>query len=307
MVDYLIRRLFSALLVIIGVTTLVFLLIHLVPGDPVEVILGETVHQGDAELLREKLGLNLPIFQQWLNFLTGMARLDLGQSLYTLQPVIHVIAEKIPATIFLAITSLTFAIFIAIPLGIIAAIRRGTGWDVIAMSFSVTGISIPNFWMGPILVLVFSIALGWLPVSGNQGIVSVILPAITLGTALAAILSRMVRSALLEVLQEDYIRAAQARGVSEKLIIIKHALPNAALPIITVLGFQMGSLLAGAVITETIFSWPGIGQLTIEAIQKRDYPVVQGCILLISLTYVMINLITDLVYTWVDPRIKLEQ
>lgn len=306
MVDYLLKRLISAVLVILGVSTLVFLLIHLVPGDPVEVMLGETVQQGDVELLRHQLGLDLPVFQQWLQFMLHLARFDLGQSLFTSQPVAQLLLDRIPATVVLAISSLVIAVSIALPLGVLAALRRGTSWDFLAMGVSILGISIPNFWMGPMLVLIFSIGLDWLPVSGFQGPLSLILPALTLGSAMAAILSRMVRSSLLEILQEDYIRAARARGLSSFQIIIRHALPNAALPIITVIGLQLGSLLAGAVITETIFSWPGIGQLTIDAIQKRDYPVVQACVLLISMTYVIVNLLTDIVCAGLDPRIRLE-
>ncbi|MDH5378690.1 MAG: ABC transporter permease, partial [Gammaproteobacteria bacterium] len=197
------------------------------------------------------------------------------------------------------------AVIIAIPLGAVAALNQGKAWDYGAMGFSMVGVSIPNFWMGPILILIFSLWLGWLPVSGREQASSVVLPALTMGTALASILARMVRSALLEVLSEDYIRTARAKGLSERAVVQHHGLRNASLPVITILGLQLGTLLGGAVITETIFSWPGIGQLTIEAIQRRDYPMVQGCVLIISLSYVLVNVLTDFVYAWVDPRIRL--
>jgi len=203
--------------------------------------------------------------------------------------------------------SILVALIIALPMGVLAAVRKGSIWDRIAMTFSMLGVAIPNFWMGPILILVFSLWLGWFPVSGNDQVLSLVLPALTLGTALAAILSRMIRASLLEVLNEDYIRAANARGLLPSSIIWKHALKNAALPVVTILGMQLGALLAGAVITETVFSWPGIGQLTIDAIQKRDYPVIQSCVLLISLCYVIVNLFTDLVYACLDPRINLSE
>ncbi len=307
MLNYLGSRLFEALLVMLGVTTIVFMLIHVVPGDPVEVMLGESAQLADREALREALGLNLPLSTQWLNYVSGLLQLDLGTSLHSKRPVIEILSERIPATSILAGTSILIALIIALPLGVLAAVRKGSFWDTGAMAFSILGVAIPNFWMGPLLILVFSLWLGWLPVSGDDQILSLVLPALTLGTALAAILSRMIRSSLLEVLNEDYIRAANARGLSPTTIILKHGLKNAALPVVTILGLQLGALLAGAVITETVFSWPGIGQLTIESIQKRDYPVVQSCVLLISLTYVFVNLLTDLAYVFLDPRVSLSE
>jgi peptide/nickel transport system permease protein len=305
MLNYLGARLFTALIVVFGVMTIVFMLIHIVPGDPVEVMLGESAQAADREALRETLGLNLPLSTQWVNYINGLIHLDLGTSLHTKRPVIDVLAERIPATSLLAGTSILIALMIALPLGMLAAVRKGSIWDRTAMTFSMLGVAIPNFWMGPMLILVFSLWLGWFPVSGNEQILSLVLPAVTLGTALAAILSRMIRASLLEVLNEDYIRAANARGLLPSTVIWKHALKNAALPVVTILGMQLGALLAGAVITETVFSWPGIGQLTIDAIQKRDYPVIQSCVLLISLCYVVVNLLTDLAYAWLDPRVSL--
>ena len=305
MLKYLCIRSLTALVVILGVATLVFMLIHIVPGDPVEVMLGESAQPADAEALRNALGLNLPLYQQWLNFMGHLGTLDLGTSLHTQRAISSLLGERMPATLLLACASLTIAIVIALPLGMLAAIRRDSRWDVMAMTFSMLGISIPGFWLGPLLIMVFSLWLGWFPVSGREGLSSLVLPAVTLGTALAALLARMVRAALLEVLYEDYIRAARARGLSTTAVVWRHGLINAALPIITVLGMQFGALLAGAVITETIFSWPGIGQLIVEALQKRDYPVVQACVLLISFSYVAVNLFTDLAYAVLDPRVRL--
>jgi peptide/nickel transport system permease protein len=302
---YLAARLASALLVVLGVACLVFLLIHLVPGDPVDVMLGEAARPSDREALRRSLGLDRPVAVQLGAFLEGLLRLDLGESLHSRRPVAAILAERLPATVELTFASLGVAIALALPLGILAAARRDSGWDYGAMGFSMVGVSIPNFVMGPVLILVFSFWLGWLPVSGREGPASLVLPALTLGTALAAVLARMVRSALLEVLAEDYIRSARAKGLDETGVVLRHALRNAALPVITILGLQLGTLLGGAVITEVIFAWPGVGQLTIEAIGRRDYPVLQGCVLLISLAYVVVNTLTDLLYAVLDPRIRL--
>lgn len=292
------------LTVILGVMTLVFLLIHLVPGDPVQVMLGESATVADQEKLREALGLQQPLFTQWFTYVTHLLQGDLGLSLHSKEPIIDMLLQRLPATIELAIAGLIVAILIAFPLGSLAAMRQGTFWDHLAMMFSLLGISIPHFWLGPLLILLFSLQLGWFPVSGRETFSSIVLPALTLGTALAAILARMVRATLLEVLHEEYIRTARAKGLSESAIVVHHALRNASLPIITILGLQLGSLLGGAVITETVFAWPGIGLLTIEAIQQRDYPVVQACVLLISLTYVLVNTLTDILYAWLDPRVR---
>ena len=306
MLNYLFTRLLFASLVITGVTLIVFSLIHIVPGDPIEVMLGEMAQPADKEALRQALNLDKSLPQQWWLYVDGLLHLDLGKSLHSQWDVADILAERIPSTILLAVASLLVAIGVALPLGILAATQRGRGWDTIAIGFSVLGVSMPNFWMGPLLILVFSLRLGYFPVSGQDGFLSLVLPAVTLGTAMAAVLSRMVRASLLEVLGEDYIRAARARGLSSFTVICKHGMRNAALPVITVLGMQMGTLLAGAVIIESIFAWPGIGSLTIEAINQRDYPVLQGCILLISISYVVINLLTDLAYACLDPRVRLQ-
>lgn len=303
--SYIISRLSSALLVVMGVVCMVFMLIHMVPGDPVEVMLGESAQPADRSALRASLGLDLPLQQQLLNYIKGLASLDLGTSLHSQRPIADILAERVPATLELAIYSLLFAMLLAIPLGITAALKKDSAADFGAMGFSMLGVSIPNFWMGPILILIFSLWLGLTPVSGRSGFSSAILPTITLGTALAAILARMVRSSLLEVLNEDFVRTARAKGLPEGRVVWRHAMRNAWLPIITLLGLQLGALLGGAVITETVFSWPGIGSLLVESIQKRDYPVVQGCVLLISLAYVVVNTATDLLYAAIDPRIRL--
>ncbi|MEK7991344.1 MAG: nickel ABC transporter permease [Thiotrichaceae bacterium] len=304
MLHFILSRLLSMLFVVLGVVTLVFLLIHLVPGDPIQAMLGERATATDLQALREQLGLNQPLFVQWYTYIFNLLQGDLGISLYSKQPITEILLQRIPATLELAGAALIVAIAIALPLGSIAAIRRDTVYDNGAMIFSLIGVSIPNFWMGPLLIIIFSLQLGWFPVSGRDGLNSLILPAITLGTALAAILARMVRSTLLEVLQEDYIRTARAKGLSQYRVIVHHALRNASLPIITIIALQLGHLLGGAVITEMIFSWAGIGQLTVEAIQRRDYPVVQACVLLISVTYVMVNTLTDILYAVLDPRVR---
>ena len=307
MLHFILSRLFSALIVILGVSTLVFMLIHIVPGDPVEVMLGETSQLADREALRHALGLDQSLLNQLLHYYNGLVHFDLGESLHSRRPIIDVLLERIPATMELAVAGLLVAVVIAFPLGMVAAVRRDTAWDSGAMFFSMFGISVPNFWMGPLLILFFSLWLGWFPVSGRDSAASLVLPALTLGTAMAAILSRMVRASLLEVLGEDYIRTARAKGMSERIVLMHHALRNAMLPVITLLGLQLGTLLGGAVITEIVFSWPGVGQLTIDSINRRDYPVVQACILLISLAYVFVNTLTDLVYAWLDPRIRLAE
>ncbi len=303
MLSFLAWRLLSAAGVLVGVACLVFLLLHLVPGDPVEVMLGERAGAADREALRQALGLDRPVLEQLAASLWGLLHLDLGRSLYDGRPVAALLAERLPATLELAAAALAVALAVALPLGILAAVRRGP-WDAGAMGLALLGVSVPNFWLGPLLILLFAIGLGWLPVSGREGPASVVLPALTLGTALAAVLARMVRASLLEALQEEHVRTARAKGLPEAVVILRHALRPALLPVVTVLGLQLGVLLGGAVVTETVFAWPGLGTLTIEAIQRRDYPVVQGCVLLIAAGYVLANALTDLAYGWLDPRVR---
>ena len=307
MISYFFRLLGSILFVSWIVGTLVFFLIHLVPGDPVAVMLGDWASPADESALRTQLGLDQPILTQYTQYLVGLMQFDLGTSLFFQQPVSELISERFPMTLQLAVMALLVAVIIAFPLGIWAALRAGKWPDHVAMTVSLVGVSIPNFWLGPMLILFFSLSLAWLPVSGAEQPYSWVLPAITLGTALAAILARMLRASLLEVLHEDYIRTAQAKGLSPRWVYGKHALLNALLPVVTILGLQLGTLLGGAVITEVVFDWPGLGQLLVESIQRRDYPVVQGCILVISIAYITINGLTELVYAWIDPRIRVAQ
>ena len=304
--NYIIKRIFLFFPVVIGVITLVFLIIHLIPGDPVELMLGENAQISDKEKLRTDLGLNKPIIDQYLTFMLNAFKGDLGRSIHSQKPVFTTILERFPATLELTLCAILLAVIISLPLGIIAAYRQYSIFDNGSMFLSLLGISIPNFWLGPLLIILFSVMLGWLPVAGRGGISHIILPSITLGTALSSILSRMTRSSMLDSLKEEYVTTARAKGLSENTVVIKHALSNAMIPIITIVGLQSGALLSGAIITETIFSWPGIGRLTIQAINTRDYPLLQGCILIISLSYVVVNLITDILYAYFDPRIKYE-
>ena len=304
MKGFFLRRTLITAPTVLGALTLVFFFLHIVPGDPVEAMLGESARAVEKERLRHELGLDLPLAAQYLKFLKGIATGDLGESYFFRRPVAEVIAERVPATLELAVASLFVAGIIALPLGILAALREGTALDALSMLFALIGVSMPNFWLGPLLIILFSIKLGWFPVSGRSGFSSLVLPALTLGTALAALLSRMTRSSLLEVLGEEYLTVARAKGLPERRVILKHALRNALIPIVTVLGLQFGALLSGAIITENVFSWPGIGTLLITAVEARDYPLVQGCVLFISIVYVAVNLAVDLLYGFIDPRIR---
>ena len=298
------KQLLSFATVIFGVLLLTFLLIHAVPGDPVEVMLGESASKADRQALRADLGLNQPLIQQFGQYLTSLSRGDFGESIHTKTPIVELIKARYPATLKLALLSLLIGLGIGIPLGIYAALKAGHWQDLVVTLVSVRLSAMPAFWLGPILMLVFAVWLGWLPVSGMDSGTSIILPALTLGFGLSAILTRMTRTSLLEVLNDDYIRTARAKGLSEPTVIIRHALRAALLPIITIVGLQMGSLLAGAVITETIFSWDGIGRLLVESIEKRDYPVTQACVLVVALSYVLVNLFTDILYRFADPRVR---
>lgn len=283
---------------------LTFLLIHLVPGDPVEVMLGESASTTDRFQLREALGLNQPLIQQFGSYLYKLSAGDFGHSIHTQTPIIELIKTRYPATLKLALLSLIIGLSIGIPLGIYAALKAGKWQDLVVTLVSVRLSAMPAFWLGPMLMLIFAVWLGWLPVSGMESSNAIVLPALTLGFGLSAILTRMTRTSLLEVLNDDYIRTARAKGVTEPNVIIRHALRAALLPIITIVGLQMGSLLAGTVITETIFSWDGIGRLLVESIEKRDYPVTQACVLVVALSYVLVNLFTDILYRFADPRVK---
>jgi len=299
-----IQRLTSLFTVIFGVLLLTFLLIHLVPGDPVDVMLGESANMADRAALRADLGLNQPLIQQFGHYVAKLMQGDFGQSIHTQTPIVELIKARYPATVKLALLSLLIGIVIGVPLGVFAALKAGHWQDFVVTIVSVRLSAMPAFWLGPVLMLIFAVWLGWLPVSGMDTGTSIILPAITLGFGLSAILTRMTRTSLLEVLNDDYIRTARAKGLSERTVILRHALRAALLPIITIVGLQMGSLLAGTVITETIFSWDGIGRLLVESIEKRDYPVTQACVLIVALSYVLVNLLTDILYRLADPRVR---
>ncbi len=305
------RRLLTTLPVLWVVVSVVFLLIHLVPGDPVVQMLGEGATASDISALRHSYGLDAPLAQQYAHYWHGVARFDLGQSLRLHASVTRLILERYPYTLALTAAALVLGILFAVPAGLVSALHRGAWPDRLLGVLSLLGLSFPNFALGPLLILLFSIRLGWLPVSGVGApgnlpdlLAHLALPALTLGLSLAAILTRMVRTATLEELGQDYVRTARAKGLSESAVVLRHVLPNALIPVLTVLGLQFGSLLAGAIVTETIFSLPGIGRLTLSAISNRDYALVQGCLLAVGLTYVAVNMLTDLAYTVVNPRIR---
>jgi peptide/nickel transport system permease protein len=300
----LLKQFFSFFTVIFGVLMLTFLLIHLVPGDPVDVMLGESASSADRAQLREDLGLNKPLIQQFGSYLSKLSHGDFGHSIHSKMPIIDMLKTRYPATLKLALLALLIGLSIGVPLGIWAALKNGHWQDLMVTIVSVRFSAMPAFWLGPILMLIFAVWLGWLPVSGMDSHTSIILPAVTLGLGLSAILTRMTRTSLLEVLNDDYIRTARAKGLSEKTVILRHALRAALLPIITIVGLQMGSLLAGTVITETVFSWDGIGRMLVESIEKRDYPVTQACVLVVALSYVLVNALTDILYRFADPRVK---
>ena len=301
---YFLHRLLALLPTVLGSVTLVFFLVHMVPGDPVDIMLGETAGASDREELRASLGLDRPLLAQYGHFLTGLVRADLGTSISQQSSVAALIAERIPATFQLTLAAMALAILLAAPLGMLGAANKGSWIDRSALVFSLAGLSMPNFWLGPLFMILFAIQLGWFPVSGRGGLDHLFLPALTLGLGMASILTRVIRVSLLQTIAEDYVRTARAKGVGDLAVWLKHTLRNALLPTITIVSLQFGSLLAGAVITETIFSWPGIGRLTVEAIQTRDYPLVQGCVLVIALTYVIVNFLTDFLYRVIDPRIS---
>ncbi|MDH3404967.1 MAG: ABC transporter permease [Acidobacteriota bacterium] len=305
MIRYALRRLAQTLPLALFVCALVFSLIHLIPGDPVEIMLGDGARPAEVEALRRDLGLDRPLGVQFLDYFSGLLRLDLGTSLRFRQPVARLLWQHYPATLELAVASMAAALLIALPLGALAALHRDRALDHGSRVLALLGVSVPNFWLGPMLIWLFAIRLDLLPVSGRDGPASLVLPAITLGTALAGLLTRMVRSSLAEELARPYLVAARAKGLGRSQAVARHASRNAAIPVVTVVGLQFGAVLTGAIITETIFSWPGIGRLIVQAIQARDYPLVQGGILAIALSYLVINLLTDLAYAVLDARIRL--
>jgi ABC-type dipeptide/oligopeptide/nickel transport system permease component len=304
-------RLLTAIPVLLGVSLLTFSILHLIPGDPVRVLLGNmgSSAAGDTspaayENLREELGLNDPLLVQYLNYLKGLAQGDLGYSFTTDQPVGSTILDLLPATLQLTIFGLGIAVVIGFVLGVIAAVYRNTWIDTGTMMVSLAGLAMPSFWLGLILIDVFSFRLGLFPASGSEGIKTLILPATTLGLVAAGVVARLVRSTMLEVLQQEYIVTARAKGLRSRTVIIRHALRNALIPVVTIVGLQFGALLSGAVIIETVFARRGIGRLAVEAVLSRDYPMIQGTVLVAAVGYVVINLLVDISYAWIDPRIK---
>jgi ABC-type dipeptide/oligopeptide/nickel transport system permease component len=300
----LMMRLVYTLPVLWVVVSVVFLLIHIVPGDPVEQMLGEGARPADIAALRHSYGLDQPLGKQYIRYWRGVLHGDLGHSIRLNDSVTHLILTRYPFTVELTAAALFLALLLAIPAGITAALHRGRPRDHLVGVVSLLGLSFPGFALGPILIVVVSIRLGWLPVSGAGDLAHLVLPAVTMGSALAAILTRMVRTSMLEELGQDYIRTARAKGLPERVVVYKHALRNAMIPVLTLIGLQFGALLAGAIVTETIFSWPGLGRLTVSAISNRDYPLLQGCILAVGLTYVLVNLATDVLYIVINPRIR---
>ena len=287
-----------------AVVTLVFLLLHIVPGDPARQLVGENASEEQYQTVRREMGLDKSLAAQYGSYWRGLFKGDWGENPVTKQKTLSRIASRYPATLKLAMASMFLAVLISIPLGVTAATHRGSLIDSGSTFIALLGISLPSFALGPLLILLFSVELGLTPVSGSAGLSSLILPAVTLGIAMSAILTRIVRSSVLEELGEDYVRTARAKGLPESAVIYKHVLKNGLIPVVTVLGLQFGVLLAGAIITERVFAWPGVGSLLIDSISERDYKLTQGCILAIALTYVMVNAATDMVYRLLDPRIK---
>jgi peptide/nickel transport system permease protein len=299
------RRLLLAIPTLLGVATVVFFLIRLIPGDPARAIAGETATEEQVERIRENLGLNLPLWEQYVRFILNLVRGDLGTSTVTGNAVLADVSTRLPSTFGLASVALLIGIVVGLSLGIVAALNRGKPVDVIVSAISVGGMSMPTYWLGLNLIVIFAIQLRWFPASGATAPLSIVLPSITLATLSVAVIARMTRSSMLEVLSQDFVRTAQAKGASPARVVLRHALPNAIPPILTVIGVQFGLMLGGAVLTETVFTWPGMGRLLVDSIFARDFPVVQGCVLIFSVGFIVVNLVVDLLYSVVDPRISL--
>ncbi len=304
MLNYLIKRLLSTIPVLIGISLLLFFMLRLLPGDPAQVLAGQMATPEEIENIRRQLGLDRPIYEQYVTYLSRLARFDLGRSARTQNPVTEEIWARLPNTLLLAVVAITLACLLGIPAGIISAVRPYSWIDYLVTTSALFGMSMPVFWLGLMLVVVFSVILKWLPAGGTGSWQHVILPSVTLAAFVVAFISRMTRSAMLETLAQDYTTTARSKGLKERVVVIKHALKNAMIPIITVVGLQFGLLLGGAVLTETVFAWPGLGRLIVDSILARDYPVIQGAILIFGLLYIMVNLVVDLIYALVDPRIR---
>jgi peptide/nickel transport system permease protein len=301
---YIRRRLLQSVVVIWGVTLIVFFLVRLAPGDPATMLLAESATPEQIEQAREKWGLNDPIPIQYLVFMGRALRGDLGDSLFFQQPALKVLLERMPATLHLSAVALFFSLSVAIPVGVLSALKRNSIWDYLGTGLAMLGQAMPPYWLGIMLILLFSVTLGWFPTSGRGSWKHLILPAITLGSVLMALVTRLVRSGMLDVLNEDYVRTARAKGLPARLVLIRHAMRNILIPLVTVIGLQLGALFGGAVITESIFAWPGVGRLALQAISARDYPLVQASVLVISVVYVFLNLAVDILYVYLDPRIR---
>ncbi len=304
MFQYVLKRLLSTLPVLIGISLLLFFMLRMLPGDPAQVLAGQMASQEDIQSIRQQLGFDKPIFVQFGLFLSRLIRFDLGRSARTQNPVLEEIGSRLPNTVLLAVAAITLACLFGIPAGIISAVRRYTWIDYLFTSMALFGISMPVFWLGLMLVVVFSVLLKWLPAGGTGSFKHIILPSFTLAAFVVAFITRMTRASMMEALSQDYITTARSKGLKEQMVIIKHALKNALIPIITVVGLQFGLLLGGAVLTETVFAWPGMGRLIVDSILARDYPVIQGAILIFGLLYILVNLVVDLIYAYIDPRIR---
>ena len=304
MLTYLLRRILIAVPTLLGVVLLVFLMVRLAPGDPAILLAGEFATPETLEAIRTRYGLDRPLPEQFALYLGALLQGDLGESARSRRPVLEELKTYFPNTVVLATAAILVALATGIPLGILAALRQGSWLDLGVMVLALLGVSMPVFWFGLLAILIFSVELGWFPVAGKGTLAHLVLPAVTLGINATALLARMTRGTLVEVLSQDYIRIARAKGLAERVVIFKHALRNALIPVVTVAGLEFGSLLAGAVITETIFAWPGLGQLLVGSILSRDYPVVQGAVLLVAFTFTLVNLMVDLLYAWIDPRVR---
>ena len=304
MTHYIVRRLALSLFVLFGVSIVVFGLIHLAPGDPARLMLYDTAPEEEVQAMRKALGLDQPLYLQYWLFLSHAVRGDLGRSLYYKQPALDIILEHLPATAELTFAALLISLAVAVPMGIVSAVKRDSPWDYAGMLIATVGQATPVYWLGLMLILFFAVQLRILPTSGRGGIEHLILPSVALGAPLMALVTRMVRSGMLDIFGEDYVRTARAKGLAERLIVLRHALRNILIPLVTIVGLQFGALLGGAVITETVFAWPGVGRLVVTAITARDYPLVQAATLLVSFYFVAINLLLDVLYVYIDPRIR---
>jgi peptide/nickel transport system permease protein len=304
MFQYTVKRLLSTIPVLLGISVMLFFMLRALPGDPAQVLAGDMATQKEVELIRHQLGLDQPAYIQYGHFLWRLIRLDLGKSIKTQNPVITEILPRLKNTVILAVTATLLACLFGIPAGIVAAVRPYTVWDILVTALALFGISMPAFWLGLMLIVIFSVKLQWLPVGGSDGIQFLVLPSITLASLLVAAFARNTRSSMMETLTQDYITTARSKGLKEEMVIIRHALKNALIPVVTVIGLQFGGLLGGTVLTETVFSWPGIGRLLVESILARDYPVIQGSILVFALLFILVNLTVDLLYGLIDPRVR---